>query len=176
MSRGILHVCVAGLLLLFGGQALAVNNGFYLGGAVGGASTEASEGDIKFDENDFAWKIYGGYQFLSFFAVEGAYRNFGEPSTTIFGSDVQVEPTGFDVAAVAGLPLGPLYAFGKVSALFWDADVIIDGEKFSDDGTDLGVGIGLSFDVFKIRLRGEIEYFDVDDGVLMYTVGGAWLF
>jgi len=60
--------------------------------------------------------------------------------------------------------------------LFWDADLIVDGEKFSDDSTDLGVGIGLSIDILKIRLRGEIEYFDVEDGVLMYTVGGAWLF
>jgi len=176
MSRWTLPACCAGLLLLLGGPAAAVDNGFYLGGAIGGASTEVSEGSIKFDENDFAWKIYGGYQFLSFFALEGSYRNFGEPSTNILGSDVQVEPTGFDVAAVAGLPLGPLYAFGKVSALFWDADLIADGEVFSDDGTDFGVGVGLSFDIAKIRLRGEIEYFDVEDGVLMYTVGGAWLF
>ncbi len=176
MSRRILHVTCLGLLLLLGGPAMAVDNGFYLGGAVGGASTEVSEDGLKFDENDFAWKIYGGYQFLSFLAVEGAYRNFGSPSTTILGSDVKVEPTGFDVSAVAGLPLGPVYAFGKLSALFWDADVIVDGEKFSDDGTDLGLGIGLSIDIAKIRVRGEIEYFDVEDGVLMYTVGGAWLF
>lgn len=176
MSKWTLPAWIAGVLLLSGGPVLAVDNGFYLGGAVGGATTEVSEDGVTFDENDFAWKIYGGYQFLSFLAVEAAYRNFGEPSTTILGSDVKVEPTGFDVSAVAGLPLGPVYAFGKVSALFWDADLIVDGEKFSDDGTDLGVGIGLSIDIAKIRVRGEIEYFDVQDGVLMYTVGGAWLF
>lgn len=175
MSRWILPACGA-VFLLLGTPALAVDNGFYLGGAVGGATTEVSESGVTFDENDFAWKIYGGYQFLSFFAVEGGYRNFGSPSTNILGSEVKIEPTGFDVAAVAGLPLGPVYAFGKVSALFWDADLIVDSERFSDDSTDFGVGIGLSIDITKIRLRGEIEYFDVEDGVLMYTVGGAWLF
>jgi len=45
-----------------------------------------------------------------------------------------------------------------------------------DDGTDIEAGIGLSVDVIKIQLRGEVEYIDAADGVLMYTVGAAWRF
>ena len=158
--------------------ALAVDNGFYLGGSVGGASTKISDQDISFDETDFAWKIYGGYQLLSFLALEADYRSFGSPSKNFSGfGNVEVEPTGVVASVLAGLPLGPLYVFGKVGALFWNVDLNSSccGSD-SDDGTDFGAGIGASFDIAKIRLRGEIEYFDVEDGVVMYTVGGAWLF
>lgn len=162
--------------LLAAAPASAVDNGFYLGGSVGGASVEITEDNLKFDESDFAWKIYGGYQLAQFLALEAAYRDFGKPDGTVQGFPVEVDPSGFDVSVLAGLPLGPVYVFGKVGALFWDADVNFDGDTGSDDGTDVGVGIGASIDLARVRLRGEIEYFDVEDGVYMYTVGGAWLF
>ncbi len=176
MSRLSLSASAILMVLLFATPAMAVDQGFYLGGSVGGATTQISDEGIDFDENDFAWKIYGGYHFLQFFAVEAAYRNFGAPSTEILGSKLEVEPTGFDVAALVGVPLGPVYLFGKISALRWDADASFEGESLSEDGTDVGAGIGLSLDVARVRLRGEVEYFDVEDGVLMYSVGGAWLF
>lgn len=176
MSRVTLPAFTALLVLLFASPAMAVDSGFYLGGSVGGATTQVSDDGLDFDENDFAWKIYGGYHFLQFFAVEAAYRNLGSPSADILGSKLEVEPSGFDVAALAGVPLGPVYLFGKISAISWDADAKFEGETLSEDGTDVGAGVGLSLDVARIRLRGEIEYFDIEDGVLMYSVGGAWLF
>ena len=176
MRRMTLPSLAALLMLLIASPAMAVDPGFYLGGSVGGATTEVSDAELSFDENDFAWKIYGGYHFLQFFAVEAAYRNFGSPSADILGSKLQIEPTGFDVSALVGVPLGPIYLFGKISALRWDADAKFEGQTESEDGTDVGAGIGLSLDIARIRLRGEVEYFDVEDGVLMYTVGGAWLF
>ena len=176
MSRVTLPAFTALLVLLCASPAMAVDSGFYLGGSVGGATTEVSDAEFSFDENDFAWKIYGGYHFLQFFAVEAAYRNLGSPSADIFGSKLEIEPTGFDVAALVGVPLGPVYLFGKISAIRWDADAKFEGESDSEDGTDVGAGVGLSLDVARIRLRGEIEYFDIEDGVLMYSVGGAWLF
>ena len=58
----------------------------------------------------------------------------------------------------------------------WDADANTADGKFSNDGTDYEAGIGISLDVIKIQLRGEVEYIDAADGVLMYTVGAAWRF
>ncbi len=176
MARTRSIFCLTLLLLLASAPALAVKPGFYLGASVGGATTEVTEGNAKFDEGDTAWKLFAGYHFLQFFAVEAAYRDLGSPSDTIMGSDVKVSPTGFDVAGLAGVPLGPVYLFGKLGVVWWDADITVDDIKVSDDGTDVEVGIGVSADVFKIQLRGEIEYLDVGDGTLMYTVGAAWRF
>jgi len=169
-------LCVTVLGLLAATPALAVERGFYLGGSLGGATTEISESGVTFDESDTAWKVFAGYHFLQFFALEAAYRDLGSPSDTILGENVKVDPTAFDIAGLVGMPLGPIYLFGKLGVAAWDADVTVDGQKFSDDGTDVEAGIGLSIDVVKIQLRGEVEYIDAGDGVLMYTVGAAWRF
>jgi hypothetical protein len=169
-------ICLALVALMVSTPALAVGGGFYLGGSVGGATTEAKEGNIKFDDSDTAWKLFAGYHFLQFFAVEAAYRDLGSPRDTVLGSDVEFSPTAFDIAGLAGVPLGPVYLFGKLGVVRWDSDISIDGFKLSDDGTDVEAGVGLSVDVLKIQVRGEIEYINVADGVLMYTVGAAWRF
>jgi outer membrane immunogenic protein len=164
--------CLALFLLFASAPAMAVKGGFYLGGSLGGAATEVKEGDATFDEDDTAWKLFAGYHFLQFFAVEAAYRDLGSPSD----SGVKVSPTAVDAAGLVGIPLGPVYLFGKLGVVWWDADITAGDEKFSDDGTDYEVGIGISADIAKIQLRGEIEYLDVADGTLMYTVGAAWRF
>ena len=171
-----LIICLTIFGLLASTPAMAVKGGFYLGGSLGGATTEVTEGSETFDEGDTAWKLFGGYHFLQFFAVEAAYRDLGSPNGNILGSDVKVSPTAFDVAGLGGIPLGPVYLFGKVGVVRWDSDITVDDTKISDDGTDYEVGIGLSVDITKIQLRGEIEYIDAADGVLMYTVGAAWRF
>jgi hypothetical protein len=169
-------ICLTLVFLLATAPAMAVESGFYIGGSLGGATTEVTEGGDTFDEGDTAWKLFAGYHFLQFFAVEAAYRDLGSPDDTIQGSDVKVSPTALDAAGLAGIPLGPVYLFGKLGVVWWDADVTVDDVKVSDDGTDYEVGIGVSADIAKIQLRGEIEYMDAADGVLMYTVGAAWRF
>lgn len=176
MARTRSIICLTLLGLLASAPAMAVKTGFYLGGSLGGASTEVKEGTVTFDEGDTAWKLFAGFHFLQFFAVEAAYRDLGSPSETIEGSDVKVDPTAFDVAGLVGVPLGPIYLFGKLGVVWWDADVTVDNIEFSDDGTDYEAGIGISADIAKIQLRGEIEYIDAADGTLMYTVGAAWRF
>jgi len=165
INRALVLTTLLGFLLA--GPAMATKPGFYLGGSVGGATTDDKAQDI--DESDTAWKIFAGYHFLQFFAVEGGYRDLGAPSK----NNVRVEPTGWDIAGLAGIPLGPVYLFGKLGAIYWDADTNIGG---SDDGTGYEAGIGASIDLWKIQLRGEVEYLDVLDGSLMYTVGAAWRF
>ena len=113
---------------------------------------------------------------MQFFAVEAAYRDLGSPSTTTSVGETKIDQTAVDVSGLLGLPLGPLFVFGKVGAVYWDADVTVDGIKTSDDGTNFSAGLGASLDVIKIRLRGEVEYFDIGEHALMYTLGAAWLF
>ncbi len=70
---------------------MAGESGFYLGGSVGDATIQADVPDPKggafgFDESDFAWKAFGGYNFdIAFmdFAIEGGYVDLGAPSGTV---------------------------------------------------------------------------------------------
>lgn len=100
---------------------------FYVGANIGEARVNAGDlGDFinesaselralgvqnissKVDESDTAFKIFAGYQFNKWFAVEGGYSNFGE----------------FDIGLSASDPRGPVSAStnasAKVSALFID--------------------------------------------------------
>ena len=158
--------------------AAAVEGGFYLGAGLGGATTEVKEGSVSFDENDFAWKAFGGFHFLQFFAVEASYRDLGAPTTTIGNDEVKVDTTAYDLSGLVGLPLGPIFLFGKLGVVSWDSDITVSNTvgKISDDGTDYLIGIGGSLDISKVRLRAELEYLDIQDGSLMYTLGAAWLF
>ena len=165
--RSLILTAVAGLLMA--SPAMAVKGGFYLGGSVGGATTDAKAEDVAFDDSDTAYKLFGGFHFLQFFAVEAGYRDIG----TLTSNNLTLKPTGWDVAGLAGLPVGPVYLFGKVGVITWDADT---NQISNDDGTDYEVGIGASIDLLKIQLRAEAEYLDVLDGSIMYTVGAAWRF
>jgi hypothetical protein len=162
--------------LLAASPAMAVKPGFYLGGSVGGATSESDLSGTTYDDSDVAWKLFAGYHFLQFFAVEGGYRDLGSPSGNVLGDDFKLETTGFDIAGLAGVPLGPVYLFAKVGALWWDSDLTVSGTKYPDDGTGYEAGIGLSIDFWKIQLRGEVEYLDAAEGVAMYTLGAAWRF
>lgn len=169
-------VILTAFCLLASAPALAVKPGFYLGGSVGGATTDIDDGNISYDDDDTAWKLFAGYHFLQFFAVEGGYRDLGSPSGNEAGNDVKLETTAFDIAGLVGMPIGPVYLFGKVGAVWWDSDFTVNGSKTSDDGADYEVGLGISIDLFKIQLRGEVEYFDINEDAIMYTVGAAWRF
>jgi len=171
-KRTSIVILLAVLGLLASAPALAVGGGLYLGGSVGGATTDFSEGTESFDDSDVAWKAFVGYHFLQFFAVEGGYRDLGSASS----DQLKVSTTAFDVAGLVGMPIGPVYLFGKLGLVAWDSDISDSVDKISDDGADYEVGLGVSVDVIKIQLRAEVEYLDAVDGVVMYTVGAAWRF
>ncbi|USD39143.1 MULTISPECIES: outer membrane beta-barrel protein [Ferrimonas] len=157
--------------------AHAKDEGFYVGASIGSASIQQSGsdpdiGDFDFDENDFAWKIFGGYQFNGLFALEGGYVDLGSPSS----SGTKVDPYGLDLFAVAGIPLGPVRAFGKLGGIYWDSDLTDDGDKVSDDGFDVAAGVGLEFELGSLAIRGEVEYLDVLDDTWMYTIGATITF
>ena len=165
-------IALSGFLsLAFAQSAMAVDGGFYLGGSFGGATTKLTAGNDSFDDSDTAWKAFGGFHFLQFFAVEAAYRNLGSSKADISGTKIDI--TAYDFSGLVGLPLGPIFLFGKLGVVNWDADV---AGNPSEDGTDYTIGIGGSLDLIKVRLRAEVEYFDIGDDALMYTIGAAWLF
>jgi hypothetical protein len=158
--------------LPFLAPAAAADTGFYLGGGIGNSSLQAdvdevSLGDVvRIDENDFAWKVFGGFNFDVPFVdlgVEVGYMDLGEVTVDVLGSTVGVEATGLTAYGVAAIDPGPFSLFAKAGVVNWDATVFGPGTSAEADGTDPAVGAGLMFGIGPVQLRGEFEYFDVDD-------------
>ena len=175
-------VTVAGVLLaLTAGPVLAQDDndragdnvqGFYLGGGVGDFSAAIDEinkldqiddAGIDFSDGDNATKIFGGYAFNRFFAVQGDFVDFGESSGAVSPSvrgtsDVQ----GFAPSVVGTLPIGPVELFGRIGMMFYDVDLNLSGGRLVEEsGEDLLWSVGLGIDVLD-RLNLRLEYEEID--------------
>ena len=158
---------------------------FYVGAGIGQSYVE--ENDVSpgedFDDEEFGYKAFAGYQFHKNFAVELDYLDFGEPDENISGVDLKIE----DLYAVAlygvgKLPLSEQFElFVKFGAAYWEGDakasVMGASASSSEDGTELAYGLGASYaftDQYAVRV--EYEEIDVDSDDLstlgLLTVGG----
>jgi OOP family OmpA-OmpF porin len=177
---------VAGVLLaLTAGPALAQRDrddnragdnpqGFYFGGGIGDFSSSVDEIDsldsiddagIDFSDGDNAMKVFGGWAFNRFFAVQGDFVDFGESSGAVSpsvrgSSDVQ----GLAPSIVGTIPIGPIELFGRVGMMFYDVDLNLGGGRLVDEsGEDLVWGAGLGIDVLdRLNLRLEYEEIDIE--------------
>jgi outer membrane immunogenic protein len=187
-NRGVASVAVvlaAAAIMLYAPESKA-DSGFYLGGSVGQAGIELEDSSgvvpLTFDENDFAWKAFGGYSFellpVLSLAVEGGYVNLGGPSGDMLGFPAEIKADGFDAFGVLGVDLGPLGLFAKYGMISWDAEITLDGLTETDDGSDAAYGIGATIGLGSIDLRAEYEVFDIEDSedVSMISVGLVWTF
>ena len=53
----------------------------------------------------------------------------------------------------------------------------MQGQSLSDDGSDMGYGLGLSFGLGSVSVRGEYEVYDVEDAdVSMLSLGVVYQF
>ncbi|MBN7796837.1 outer membrane beta-barrel protein [Parahaliea mediterranea] len=168
--------------------SLAEDTGFYVGGSVGYAylqgdgGTKIEDQDFEFDDDDVGYKVFAGWQVLSFLAVEGGYVDFGEVKDTTPLTRTRIATDGWSAFAVGNLPLGFIDLFGKVGVIRYDADLDFDGSnssfKDSESGTDAAYGLGAAIELGSFAIRGEWEYFDVDglDDLSMFSVGATYQF
>ena len=155
-------------------------SGLYLGGSIGQATVTAkgdTPADPEFNEDDAGYKIFLGYNFgiipLIDLAVEGSYVDFGKPSGTVNGNNVEIDLVGWDAFGLAALTFGPFSVFGKVGLLSWDSDSSFNGKTDSDSGSDSAYGLGAKFILGSIALRAEYEYFDVNELEDLYMVSAG---
>ena len=178
------QLTVAGVLLaLAAGPALAQRDrgdddggpnteGFYLGAGVGDFSAAVDEINnlddiddvgIDFSDGDNATKVFAGWNFNRFFAVQGDFVDFGEASgfvsTSAQGtSDVQ----GLAPSIVGTLPIGPIDLFARAGIMFYEVDLNLTGGRVIDEsGEDLLWAVGLGVDI-KNRLTLRLEYEEID--------------
>jgi len=192
MKRSLL--CLLVVLVAAAVPASASDTGFYLGAGIGRSSIDIFEfypslGD-SLEQDNSAYKVYGGYRFLKFLAVEGGYTNLGSPqglerNVQEHPERAEVSVNGWDAFAVGILPLGQVVdVFGKIGMMSWDTNItsIQDGEvKYSESasGTDTAYGFGVGFWVGpNVTLRGEGEWFKIGDydTVALYSFNVTYTF
>ena len=187
MHRFGLSIALTGIVALLALPAVAADNGFYLGASVGQAGHTVDnfeQGDLEdfdFKADSNAYKIFLGYRFLNFFALEGSYIDFGtfndSPST---GDELEVEANikGYDLFGVGMLPLGIADIFAKVGVFNWDSDISGFVDDYADSGSDIAYGLGIQFRIKSFAIRAEAEYFDIQSSGSLYlvSVGGSYTF
>ena len=166
------------LLSIAGTASAGKETGPYIGGSLGWSAFDVSSDSVDFNDDDLGYKIFAGYNFgvipLLDLAIEGSYVDFGSASSSqILNPDADI--TGWDIFGLAALNLGPIGVFGKVGQIWWSRDSNIP--QLDDSGNDMAYGIGVRFQIGSFGIRGEYEYFDLEDtNVGMVSAGVSWTF
>lgn len=164
-------------------QLSAQTSGIYLGGGVGTSFINqtlesTSFDDVKFDENNFAYKIYAGYRANKFLSVEGGYRNTGKAEDKTNEYTISSTTKGWDVEAVGAFDLEILFLFAKAGAFFWNTENTFGQEinKENETGFLWGVGAGVKFSGLAVRLEWESLGTTNPESLSMITGGVAFGF
>lgn len=175
----------AALLVLTASPAFADEySGLYIGAGFGDFSTEFSDiddVDIDFDEDSDATKLFGGWRFNRWAAVQLDYIDFGDSSATVDLLSIRSETKGLAPSIVGTLPLpGPVELFAKVGVLFYDLEVRADGAELIDEsGQDVIYGAGVGVTVLgRLALRAEYEVIEIDeiDDAEAVWITASWRF
>jgi OOP family OmpA-OmpF porin len=142
-------------------------------GAGNGATLQSNE------QQDTAYKIFGGYQFNRNFAVEAGYFNLGKftyrsasPTGTLNGT---YEVEGLNLDLVGTMPLSERFsAFGRIGAQYANTHDSFSGTGSltptngnpSKRDTNLKVGVGLQYDISpSMQVRAEAERYRINDAL-----------
>lgn len=183
------RIALFALLFLGAAPVIAEENdsGFYLGAGIGQATVkidtfEQLENAVEgLDDEDTSWKIFAGWRFMPFLAVELTYLDLGKAEDTIGPIPVSAEIDGFAPYLVGTLPLGPVELFARVGYYFYDVKVneeSLNVRDESDEDFTYGAGIGVTlFDHLHARLEYEvIDVSDKIDDANAIWLSGAWRF
>jgi opacity protein-like surface antigen len=161
------------------------DRGPYLGAGVGSYTLEVDDLEgFRFDDDDTALKVFGGWRFNRYLALEGAYIDLGNPSQGFGGVNVETGLTGFAPYVVGTLPLGIFEVYGKVGYYFYDVEATVSApgfgsESIDDSDEDLVYGVGVGVVLFEhLNARLEYERIDVSDTDTSdaFWLTGAWRF
>lgn len=214
MKKHILAVVLMGTVVV-APAAVAADMGWYLGANAGQSRFDASSGDLdstwrslgftassSVDDTDTGFKLFAGYKFMKYFAVEGGYVDLGKLT---FSSNITAAPAGYSTGSVSGdiktkngvfidavgiVPVTDAFSvFGRLGAYSIKAEFHASGPAGSVDqnetGSDVHYGIGAGYNFTKnIGARLEWERFrNVGDesktgegDVDLWSVGLAYMF
>jgi len=146
-------------------------------GLLGGGLTTTS---ITNDEHATGYKLFGGYQFNKYFALEGGYLDlgkFGFTATTVPPGSLNgtIKIRGLNLDAVGILPITEKFsAFGRVGLLYAQARDSFTGSGYvnvldpnpSNRSINYKFGLGLQYDFTEsVGMRVEAERYRINDAV-----------
>lgn len=148
--------------------AAAEKQGWYVGTGVGSASNTMSGinwgSGVSEKTNATGFKMYGGYQFNPYLAVELQYVDFGEYKADQGSYHGTVKTSGLGMSAVGLWPLSDQFSlFGKLGAISKMRDYKEDDRAYRNEGKStkvaalLGVGAEYRFTT-GLSLRAEYEH------------------
>lgn len=167
--------------------AQSQDSGWYIGAGggeskyKGGCATWTAPGSC--DDNGLYWKVFGGYQFNSYFGFEIGYADFGkkEQTTTGVGSD-NLDGNGVDAVLVLTVPFTEAFGiFAKYGIYHWNLERVVTGPgamSVDTNGRDITFGFGARYNFtrsFSLRLEWQRYQnmgdaftgdFDVDTGLI----------
>jgi OOP family OmpA-OmpF porin len=159
-------------LLLVAGAAQARDAGVYAGAKLGAYSLDTDEEGLDIDYSDMAWGFYGGFRFNQYFSAEIEYLSLEEDSDKIFGVNVDLEADGWVVSARPTLPLNNNFeVYAKLGWAWLDSKASAFGFSETDSEDDFFWGVGATWYINKLHIRGEIQADDDVPDFLVYTVG-----
>ena len=188
---------VLGLMALAGGtslNAMAQDSGWYIGGNAGGSHAKIDDDRIRSgllgggftsttindDNHGFSYKVFGGYKFMPYFAMEGGYFDLGKfgfnattvPAGTYSG---EIKLRGVNLDAVGILPFTDHFsAFARVGVQYARAEDHFSGTGAahvlnpdrSKRAANVKAGAGLEYDFTpNVGMRAELERYRIDDAV-----------
>lgn len=174
--------------------AAASDSGWYVGGNVGPSYANIDEVNVTStllgsgftttafddDERDTGYKLFGGYQFNRYFAVEGGYFDLGEfgfTATTLPAGtlDGRIEVDGWNLGLVGIIPVTERFsAFGRIGAQYADTQdrfrgtgsVNVLNPDPEESETNYKAGLGLQYAISRsVGVRLEVERYRINDAV-----------
>jgi OOP family OmpA-OmpF porin len=194
IGRAAGKLSVLALALMAATCAMADNTGWYGGANLGQSQATIDDaritsgllangltaGGINDINRDLGFKVFGGYQYNKYFAVEGGYFDLGQfgfntstvPAGTFSG---EIKLKGLNLDAVGILPITDKFSvFGRIGVTHIQANdsfvgtgaVNVLNPSPNSRDTNLKVGLGLQYALTdSLTLRSEIERYRIDDAV-----------
>ena len=188
-------ICLASLAALSSSTIYAQNSGHYYGGIGAGQAESKFDNDrvsnalidvgatgttMTEDKNDPAYKVFGGYQFNPYFAVEGGYFNLGKfgfsrqtPSVGTLNGQYKVD--GINLDLVGTMPVNDQLSFlarmgvinGRSRDIFaYSGTSTLTNTNPEISKRDYKAGLGFAYKFSQsMTLRGEIERYKINDAV-----------
>ncbi|MGE0580740.1 MAG: outer membrane beta-barrel protein [Steroidobacteraceae bacterium] len=166
-------------LSLCAGNAVAADNGFYLGAAASQSQIDGFTGN--FDLKDTGYKVIAGFRPLDVFAVELNYMDLGSDSATLGAANFSAEATALAGFGMLMLPLPFVDLYVKAGVARWEAKGSLSSVTVSslkDSGTEFAYGAGVQAHFGSLGARLEYESFDIEntDGLDLFSLGLTWTF
>jgi hypothetical protein len=161
--------------------------GLYLGAGLGDFSTDiddisdVDEADLDFDADNNAHKLFAGWRFNRFVALQVDWIDFERSRDARDQLNVfTTRSEGIAPSVVGTLPLGPIELFARAGILWYDLEIDRNDTSLADNSDrDPIFGAGIGFTVARrVNLRAEYEVVEIDglDDPNAVWLTAAWRF